>query len=128
MPSRRAVRITRQAISPRLAMRIFSNMRVSPLKPSPSRGGLGGERSRPVSQRSQDHFQHPFPVLEHLLVPDPQHGEARPFQLSRPPPIVLRRLGMLPAVQFHSELSSYAGEIADAVAHRMIPSDLPATR
>src|SRR3546814_2227718 len=63
MPSRRAVRITRHAISPRMAMRIFSNMRVSALKPSPSRGGLGGDGSRPVSQRSQDHFQHSFTVL-----------------------------------------------------------------
>src|SRR3546814_982564 len=115
MPSRRAVRITRQAISPRLAMRIFSNMRVSALKPSPSRGGLGGDGSRPVSQRSQDHFQHSFPVLENLVVPEPQHGEARLFQLSRPPVIVLRRLGMLSSVQFDYELSFDAGEIEDVV-------------
>src|SRR3546814_14338712 len=122
MPSRRAVRITRQAISPRLAMRIFSNMRVSALKPSPSRGGLGGDGSRPVSQRRQDHFQHYFPVLENLVVPEPQHGEARLLPLSRPPDIVLRRLGMLSSVKFDYELSFDAGEIEDVVDDRRMRS------
>src|SRR3546814_19510992 len=83
----------------------MTSMRVSAQKPSPSRGGLGGDGSRPVSQRSQDHFQHSFPVLENLVVPEAQHGEARLFQLSRPPVIVLRRLGMLSSVQFDYELS-----------------------
>src|SRR3546814_7887663 len=91
----------------------MTSMRVSAQKPSPSRGGLGGDGSRPVSQRSQDHFQHSFPVLENLVVPEAQHGEARLFQLSRPPVIVLRRLGMLSSVQFDYELSFDAGEIED---------------
>src|SRR6478736_2197456 len=46
MPTRRAVLMTRQAISPRLAMRIFSNMR-----PRPRRRGARRPCSRTAPQR-----------------------------------------------------------------------------
>src|SRR5690606_23512406 len=96
------------------------------LKPSPSRGGLGGDGFRPFSQRSQDHFQYSSPVLEDIVVPETQYGKACLFQLPRPPAIVLRRLGMLSSVKFDHESSFDAGEVEDVVAERVLSAQLGA--
>jgi hypothetical protein len=85
---------------------------------------LGGDGFRTVSQRSQDHFQYSFPVLEDIVVPEAQYGKACLFQLPRPPGIVLRRLGMLSSVQFDYELSFDAGEIEDAIAEGVLSAEL----
>jgi hypothetical protein len=91
---------------------------------------LGGDGFRAISPRGQDHFQNSFPVLENLLVPGPQYGEACLLQPSRPRVIVLR-LRMLPSIGFDHALSFDTGEVEDVATERMLPAesgaiDLPA--
>src|SRR5690606_9395563 len=75
-PRRFAVRMTRQAISPRLAMRIRSNTASPPLHPEHAEAGFPDRRVQRDGERQRQHVAR-LDRVDDAVVPEPRRGVER---------------------------------------------------
>lgn len=80
----------------------------------------GGVRGGPVVQRLLDHDEHPFDILQNIVVPEAQNSIAAAHQKACPPLVFDNAPGMLPAVQLNDELRCSSREIADEWSDRYL--------
>lgn len=69
-----------------------------------------------------DSREHHFGFAQHIMVPEAEDPKPLRFEKRRPLLVVLRPLGVLPAVEFDDEAHLHAAEVSDERANRHLSS------
>lgn len=70
-------------------------------------------------QRCSDLVDHTIELLQHLMIPEPQHAPSACFQIRRAP-LVGGRISMLAAIELDDQPRLDAGEVGNVRRHRML--------
>ena len=76
------------------------------------------------SKLAADGFHHALKIFHHVAVPESDHCVPRRVTYFRACIILLLCIGVLPAMQFDSQLTGGKREIDDMAANRMLPTHL----
>ena len=76
-------------------------------------------------ERGHDRRQNKIRVVQHVIVPEPQHPEAVSFQEARTRLVVTRLRQMLAAIQLNHQAHFHAGEVGDVRPNPVLPPELP---
>jgi hypothetical protein len=82
--------------------------------------------SGPSPTLAQNHLQHPVQILQHFVIPEPQHAIALCFEGYRAALVLVRSACMLAAVDFNDQLQFLAQEVGEVRTARMLAPKLEA--
>jgi hypothetical protein len=76
-----------------------------------------------LNQRSNDAFKHRLGLLQHFVIPEPNHTKPATRKIARPFQIVEQIIRMLPSIDFHDQPRADADEIHDVIADRLLSAE-----
>ena len=94
------------------------------LLPRPACGERAGVRGL---QLTQYFLEHGIGLFQRVIIPKPDHPKAFRFETSRSLGIAINLFGMLPAIEFHYQLSLKANEVNDVRWNRMLAPKFEST-
>jgi len=94
--------------------------------PPPCGEGSGVGASSP--RRVSNLVSHTFEVLQHIVVPEPQHAKSLTAQIRIPPPVRLQpaRIIMLTPINLDNQSSGETGEIDNVLIDWNLPTKMKA--